>query len=190
MQSSPSSKVKSKKYDTLAELYRAGSIKDSLLRDLGDSVEAIHNSESNLKSQQWLKLADNLPHLDQLLVEWPEQVSSLVFGKSLRQNSFFKDLPDHIVSDILASCHQLTVRAGEFVYHSDQISEFGSPCLCSLSDHQGESQLQTVGEHLLQSVCGRIFFWRHRTIQKVLKTVFSQGRRRFDSRCYQKGRFQ
>jgi len=95
------------------------------LKELSDSVEAAYNNESSLKSRQWLKLAENLPQQDQLLVDWNDQISSIAYGSSLCQNSFFTDMPGHIISDILASCRQITVRAGEFVYHSDQISESG-----------------------------------------------------------------
>ena len=54
------------------------------------------------------------------------QMVQCFFGSELVQNKFFIGLRSEAIMMLLQSCKQLTLRAGEFIYHSHQPASHGT----------------------------------------------------------------
>ncbi len=114
---------KTQQYNILAELFRLNLINTKLLREISDNIEAVFHNESSHKIERWIGLAEIFEPNNQLKVAAPQQqMLDHMFGHRFVDNTFFKGLSMDCVAQLMKTCKQVQVNAGENIYNTNQIS--------------------------------------------------------------------
>lgn len=85
-----------------------------------------------------------------------------MFGHKFVENTFFKGLSMDCVAQLMKTCKQVQVNAGENIYNTNQISNGSRLCIKnSLPDLIWQSELHLEEEHQLQNVRIGLILWRN-----------------------------
>ena len=107
------------KYSVLAELYKLKLINKSLLFDLSEVIETNFVRKHRKKIETKLDIVQILPPIYHI-----EAANRILHNSNkISENAFFKGLDEYLIKQLLVGCKNITVPAGEFIYHAKQPSD-------------------------------------------------------------------
>jgi hypothetical protein len=114
--------LKNSQYSVLNELHSEKLVSSHLMREISTNIESVFSSGSVSKNLDWIHLTEHADCEDQLIVLCTHEMLNRMFDHDFRMNQFFRNLSPVSIINLVKSSSYLQVSAGEFVYHSGQVS--------------------------------------------------------------------